>query len=377
MTTPTNTTESTNAQLPPELMVQITNILFDQKDFRTLSRMQRTSRDLYLIATPLMYLELGRDFKEIVDSLSPLLLLDPAGEYIPNEDEANGVDRHPIELSLLDRLHWQYSKVERLVYEPTTGSALYTVWERLESHLGRVLDAIKSQRPQFDPKTLFYNAKNMIINLDKLPLRRGMLEDFEDIGYESDDTRDQDFMDIDEWLQRHPPIETFLEFFIAYASATRICLNLEGHPIYGGGSYFNGDFGVILGKFESEYIIIHQLTMANLIQEFPIAENVVLDVHPHYTTIRSRMCVIGDSLRSYKYYRDDTAQRPRILVKKPIWGNKDESEFRKTMDRVVSIPKQYGSKEEGEAFKLKWDFLGGEGKVEECSLCRGEPYVWL
>lgn len=375
--TPTTTNETTLPRLPPELMAPILQSLAREKDYRTLSRVQRTSRDLYLIATPLLYHNLGPNLEDVLASLQPLFLIDPSGDHkldltTTESNEAADNARHPIDQSRLNRLLWQYSKVKRLLYEPTNENVgWYEAQENrqaLHEHLGRLSRAIQTHQPDFNLKLLLPQAKNMVINLANLPLRRRFSDDLDHDGYESDDTIDECHYQGDEWGQRHPPIKDFLEFFIAYSTPTRICLNLEGHPLYGNCSLFNADFGKVLNRYGAEYIIIHQKTNAGTIFEFPIAKNVVIDVHPYYKGLGPRTKAIKAAL-DYVGFCDVVSDKPKLLVQKMECNEEEEGDFRRRMDRLTSIPAENWGRVQTKAFKLEWDFLGDEGRVEGCDLC--------
>lgn len=110
MTDPTLTptedeTTGGTERLPTELMTQVVHHVANSRDHQTLGRLQRTSRDLYLLATPLLYEQLGPDLSTIVKQLGPLSLpvIENLGRLIPTSSSSH---QHPIESDQMRRLYW-------------------------------------------------------------------------------------------------------------------------------------------------------------------------------------------------------------------------------------------------------------------------------
>ena len=95
-------------QLPTEIMTMIVQHLADTDDHRSLGRLQRTSRDLYLLATPLLYFKLGTCFLGVMKQLEAAkrLTLRQIDAERDDYEDIEATAKHPIDFNQTSRLIW-------------------------------------------------------------------------------------------------------------------------------------------------------------------------------------------------------------------------------------------------------------------------------
>ena len=373
-------------RLPAELVVRLVQML--DGDYSTLAKVQRSSRELYIAATPVMYCELGREYQDILDSLKPLMLIDTSNNHDIelNDDETH---KHPIQWSQPARILWMFSKVKRIVYEPTDVRDCW--WSNLESRLRDQLKKLQSTlRLQLrdDKVSLLSSVESLAINLAKLPLGRAILDSHLDgTDYETDDSIAEDNMPDDLWQQRHPPIDRMLELVSHCALPLNMCFSLEGYPYHGGSSYFGVNLrGILIRNFDCRFVTMHRINMSGSVMVMPPAKNIILEPHPHYTSMMARTPVYEEVI-SQGMVITSSDDAPHILVQRPTGDEDTLSLFEGRMDEITTFDineyklRKYGhkydlNKSAGEqsqkAIKLKWGYLGREGRVKGCDLCHGE-----
>lgn len=153
-------------RLPIEIMTMIARKLADDKDYQALGRIQRTSRVLYLLATPMLYEELGPDIPTIYEQLGGPVPLNLERLSLPLICSIPG-DEHPVDLHETRRLFWICSNVKRVVYRPLTLHGGFT-----EAHQSMCLYLIFLGRGKGEASSsvdrLFPSLEDVIIDLSQL-----------------------------------------------------------------------------------------------------------------------------------------------------------------------------------------------------------------
>lgn len=392
--------KTAKVQLPIEIMTKIAQHVADLEDLRSLGRLQRTSRDLYLIATPFLYAELGSSLQEIMDQLGLLRRLTPLQMFYELDDfediEATGV--HPIDCTLTSRLIWTYSKVKVIVSRPT--DKVYVGWadrDVLKLAMENLQD-LKSQATKEEAK-LFSSLEGIAI--DNLKTPPGQSTPWGEMYFEVD----RSF----EWSPQRPDRVTaavkVVDLFTGVVPRTHVCLNLEP-------TSFRFEVNELLDKLHCKSVILHQLTGKDFFEFIPLTDNLILDIHPFYSTPKARLglCLelIGqieqflDPKRpfTFRIKREDWACEENLHHKNSETSEKksqdnnqgregdpsditdgitdekeeineeeicwiDEAEFEEAMDKTVnSIDPELGP------IDVKWGYLEGqEGRVKGCELC--------
>lgn len=404
VTTPliiSNDPATSRVQLPTEIMSQIVQLVAESKDTRSILRLQRSSRQLYLLATPLLYLELGTSLRRIRMQLGALNdIFNPP--YLPELVTIDSPDaqRHPVDCNRSTRLVWILSHVKRFIYRPRKRERyqdnqleLFHMLECLELLQQRKSQAMEQGR---DAK-LFPSLTHIIIDLSRIP--------------PSDSGGDDASLPFSRMIRQRSAAELFeeehlkvdkrklvmgiLRILAGRVSDTHVCLDM-------GSVEWSLELESILYRLECRSINFHRITRPKDVNLLLAVEKVILDFGmsprgclPEYhlracTSITARFAklmtcrsppkmLVQRGLRSDEQ-RDKSDQddgdvsdgeggRKKVVTCfSPEKGDerpKGRTKFEKGMDRLLGSLRD----DMGRKVVMKWGYVGKADNVERCNHC--------
>ena len=323
--------KATSERLPIEIRTMVIRKLADDKDYQAMGRVQRTSRDLYLVATPMLYEELGPDSRAICGQLDLrgdpyLVATDETLEYL----DLNLSDTHPIECNPINRLLWVYSNIKRLVYRPLDLDECSANHHRDRSlHLYTLKTCKKHASPGAD--SLFPSLENIMIDLSQLPdlfnlATRNLLP-----------IKRGDRLEV--WDVTHEALGSIFALLRGKVGRIHLCVNMGLFPWTNSMSYPVQDLGCTIS------LVFHAVGTPKLIDYLPAIDITILDIHPSHQSHAGRLALCQELLRcAAKDVGNERPQRPRRIplpIRRSICGMMNDSAIRgnetQDLERIQSV----------------------------------------
>ena len=184
--TPTDTPPE---RLPAEVMDRIVEVLFDERripdnskasplglEGNTLDRsaysalcaIQRTSKAMYLRATPYIWKEYEGDIRGFCRLVGLFNRVREEEEFLVLEENDKEPEGHPIEWKYPTRLLWMASHLDRLIYRPIAEIALRYYYQTLLASSFKQYDFIQSRLDEADSdRRLFPSLDNLVLDLSR------------------------------------------------------------------------------------------------------------------------------------------------------------------------------------------------------------------
>lgn len=333
----TNKPEPKRVTLPLELMVKIVTHLGETNSFSSLYGLQRTSREMYLLATPHMYREIGYDYQTIGNRFAPLAnVFEPDSldlkDHIDFCDDSSE-EKHPLEWNPVSRLLWMYSHTRRIVYKQVADLGGGRICFSGLIYFGTTLHT------RLPDRILMSNVKHLVVDVADGGVVRNLVGTV--LG-------PQDYLD------------DFLRLLRPRTPAAPTCVRL--------GPHWSDPWTQLR---TAETLTVHGISHGGLRYALFCAQSIILDGCENALSTAGMSRALKTALDDhdlYKFFR----QHPELIrIAKPV-EQEQEKEMSDFMDLFVKDLLRICVERGGEEKDLSWEYLksddGGYGPVK-CGGC--------